>query len=92
MKERKEYDRDDGHTVADMSGISRPPAFIPRRAKPQRQEEENSFLFEKKDETPLTPEERRMYVFAALKASLLIAAAFIAGLGAVILVMVLAWG
>ena len=91
MKKRKVYEDDDGRTIADMSDLSRPSAFLPRGEKPQGQNREDSFLFEKK-EAPFTPEERRMYVFAALKASLLIAAAFIAGLGAVILVMVLAWG
>ena len=93
MKKRREYEDDDGRTIADMSDISRPSAFLPRREKPRGQKQEDSFLFEKKErEQPFTPEERRMYVLAALKASLLIAAAFIAGLGAVILVMVLAWG
>ena len=91
MKKRKVYEDDDGHTIADMSGISRPSAFVPRRETPQRKEREDSFLFEK-NEAPFTREERRMYVFAALKASLLIAAAFIVGLGAAILAMVLAWG
>ena len=90
MKKRKVYE-DDGRTIADMSGISRPSTFVPHREKPQGQEKEDSFLFER-HEQPFTREERRMYVLAALKASLLIAAAFIIGLGAVVLVMVLAWG
>ena len=88
MKQGNAYENDDGHTVADMSDISRPPTFIPRRD----QKKQESFLFEKKEEEPFTREERRIYIFAALKASLLIAAAFIVGLGAAILVMVLAWG
>ena len=87
MKQGNAYENDDGHTVADMSDITRPPTFIPRRDRKKQE----SFLFEKKEE-PFTREERRIYVFAALKASLLIAAAFIVGLGAAILVMVLAWG
>ena len=91
MKKRKVYEDDDGRTIADMSDISRPSAFVPRREGPKGQEKKDSFLFEKNEE-PFTREERRMYVLAALKASLLIAAAFIAGLGVVILVMVLAWG
>lgn len=89
MKKRKVYEDDDGRTIADMSDISRPSAFIPRREKPR--EKEDNFLLEKNEE-PFTPEERRMYVFAALKASLLIAAAFIIGLGVVVLIMILAWG
>lgn len=91
MKKRKVYEDDDGRTIADMSDISRPSTFVPHREKPQSQEKEDSFPFEKHEE-PFTREERRMYVLAALKASLLIAAAFIAGLGVVVLLMVLAWG
>ena len=91
MKKRKVYEDDDGRTIADMSDISHPSAFVPRREKPKRQEKEGSFLFEEHEE-PFTREERRMYVLAALKASLLIAAAFIVGLGVVVLIMVLAWG
>lgn len=39
----------------------------------------------------LTPQERRMYALGALKAALFIGLAFIVGLGAVILVMLLIW-
>ena len=96
MKKRRIYDDDDGRTIADMSGVTRPSAFVPHREKPQKQEnressQAGSFLFEENAQEPFTREERRMYVFAALRASLLIAAAFIVGLGAAILVMVLAW-
>ena len=98
MKQRRTYEDDDGYTVADMSGVSRPSAFLPRREKPREPEmprerkEKGSFLFEEREgEEPFTPEERRIYVFAALKASLLIAAALIVGLGAAIVVMILAW-
>ena len=90
MKKRKVYEDDDGRTIADMSGVSNPSAFVPRREKPQGQDRENSFLFEKHEE-PFTREERRIYFLAALKASLLIGGAFIIGLGAVILIMVLVW-
>ena len=91
MKKRKVYEDDDGRTIADMSDISHPATFVPRREKPQSQEKKGSFLAEEHEE-PFTREERRMYVFAALKASLLIAAAFIVGLGVVVLIMILVWG
>ena len=96
MRAYKEHDDDDGHTIADMSDISHPPTFFPHRERSKKQEtrdpvQGDSFLFEKKEE-PFTREERRVYVLAALKASLLIAAAFIVGLGVAILVMVLVWG
>ena len=79
-----------------MSGVTRPSVFVPRREKAPRQEnretgEKGSFLFEESAQEPFTREERRMYVLAALRASLLIAGAFIAGLGLVILIMILAW-
>ena len=91
MKKRKVYEDDDGRTIADMSDISHPAAFVPRREKLQRQKTEGGFLTEEREQ-PFTREERRMYVLAALKASLLIGAAFIIGLGVVVLLMVLAWG
>ena len=96
MKKYNEYDDDDGRTIADMSDVTRPAAFTPRRKEPRRPKNHNpsqqgSFLFEKQEE-PFTREERRMYVLGALKASLLIAAAFIVGLGVAILIMILAWG
>lgn len=91
MKRRREYPDDDGHVIADMSGIERQRLWIPRLggrqpgpARPEageRQDWESSF----------TPEEQRLAVLGALKAALLIALAFIIGLGAVILLMVLVW-
>lgn len=95
MKKRKVYEDDDGRTIADMSGVSRPSAFLPRREKAPRQEnredsQKGGFLIEENTQ-PFTREERRMYIFAALRASMLIAGAFIVGLGAVILIMILAW-
>ena len=42
-------------------------------------------------ESEFTPQERRMYVLGALKAAILIALAFIVGLGAAVWLMLLAW-
>ena len=94
MAKRKTYDDDDGRTIASMSDISRPSLMGFRGPEPQKRDSkaQGSFLFEEKDDQPpFTSEERRMYVLASLKASLLIAAAFIVGLGIAILVMILAW-
>lgn len=43
------------------------------------------------NESEFTPQERRMYALGALKAALLIAFAFIAGLGAAVWLMLLVW-
>ena len=90
MGKRRTYDDDDGRTIADMSGVSRPNAFVYRRADDARPKKRERMEREG-DPSPYTSEERRMYVFAALKASLLIAAVFIVGLGAAILAMILLW-
>lgn len=89
MKNRKNYDDDDGRTIADMSGVGAPaPMFggIGKKKMEQEQPEE--------EQTPpidLTHKERRMYIFGALGAALLIAGAFIVGLGLAILLMLLVW-
>ena len=98
-RRKKVHDDDDGRTIADMSGVNRQPLFVPRglrdaSRKPQRQEPEDPQREERpweKQEELLSREERRWYILGALKAALLIALAFIVGLGLAILVMVLAW-
>ena len=98
-RRKKVHDDDDGRTIADMSGVNRQPLFVPRglrdaSRKPQRQEPEDPQREERpweKQEELLSREERRWYILGALKAALLIALAFILGLGLAILVMVLAW-
>ena len=90
---------DDGRTVADMSGIELPSMWLPRRPKldttpavPQR--EETSPAEDRPWEPKpgeLSPQDRKLYVLAALKASLLIGLAFVAGLGLVILLLLALW-
>ena len=78
-------EEDDGRTIADMSGIERPSLRLPRRERdlqsPAPQAPESEF----------SPEERRVYAFAALRAALLIGLALLAGLGAVILLLLALW-
>ncbi|MBR5428973.1 MAG: hypothetical protein IK116_00430 [Firmicutes bacterium] len=74
MKKR-EYDDDDGRTVADMSGIERQPLLLPR--------------FRRRREKQLSSagwgrEERRAVLLGAMSASLAIALVFIAA-GAVVI-------
>ena len=89
---KKVYDDDDGHTIADMSGIQRSPLFLPRLPKrdrstpPAQPEPERDRPWETSE---LSPEERRWYILGALKASMLIALAFIGGLGLIVLLFYL---
>lgn len=103
MAPRKEWDDDDGRTIADMSGIGRPRLFVPRTRgrEPSAQQNVDSLQREAKEqavkerfwenESEFTPRERRMYMLGALKAALLIALAFIAGLGAAVWLMLQIW-
>ena len=90
---------DDGRTIASMSGVERQNFFIP---KVRANEERDSFSSsdggeDSKNDRPwdqsgrLSKEETRWYAFGALKAALLIGSAFIVGLGAAILLMILIW-
>ena len=98
-RKKKVYEDDDGRTIADMSGITRPRMFIPShverdRMKPVTQESvddrKENRPWEKEDDL-MTPRERRWYVLGALKAALLIALTFIAGLGLLIAVLIWVW-
>lgn len=98
MKKNRTYDDDDGRTIADMSDIGRQPMFLPhlpangRRtaahsAAQSPRETENARPWE---ETGLSKEEQMWFMFGAVKAALLIALAFIGGLGLVVLLFWLA--
>lgn len=99
MARKKEWDDDDGRTIASMSEVGRQNLFIPR--KPIREERrqnvpETEYEQSKKDRPweqseQFSKQERRWYAFGALKAALLIAMAFIVGLGLAILIMILLW-
>ena len=84
----KRYDDDDGRTIVDMSGVERPAMFghLPKKENP---------VFSKPKEKPERPwedsgynrSERRSAVLGALSASLLIALAYIVGLGALVAIL-----
>ncbi len=95
MRKNRTYEDDDGRTIADMSGVSRQPVFLPRLSGPPRAgntparpapREESSRPWE---ETGLTKKEQLWYMLGALKAALLIALAFIGGLGVIVLLFFL---
>jgi hypothetical protein len=96
-RRKKTYEDDDGRTIADMSGVSRPRLILPGTpqppappAAPRPEETENRPWEAQKD--VMSREERRWYILGALKAALLIALVFIIGLGIVIALMIWGWG
>lgn len=103
MAPRKEWNDDDGRTIADMSDVGRSGFFVPktRGRKSSAEQRFNTLQPEAKEqasnerywenESEFTPRERRMYVLGALKAALLIAFAFIAGLGVAVWLMIQIW-
>ena len=81
MKNREDWD--DGRTVADMSGVTRPHG-IPRPAGRQGEKKEAP-----KEE--YSPGERRWAILGALRATLLIALIYLGGLALVILLLLRIW-
>ena len=90
-----DIDDDDGRTVADMSGIEGRPSFLGSimgfRGERSRRRGSDGSENIAGDGFEMTKEERRWYILGAMKAGLLIALAFAAGLGLIILLMVLFW-
>lgn len=84
---KKQEDWDDGRTVADMSGISRPGLFGQgiKREKPDEAAQTG------KPPVKLTRGEKLAFIAGALKAALLIAFVFIAVLGLAIFIMTRIW-
>ena len=98
-RKKKVYDDDDGRTIADMSGVAPQPLLIPRLPHAERKERvqkreaqggEEDQPWEA-EQNAMSKEERRWYVLGALKAALLIALAFIAAFGLLIVLLILAW-
>ncbi len=85
----REYEDDDGRSIADMSGVERPNLIMPRLpgdrgpVRPEQQEPPTQPGFSK--------EEQRMAVLGALKAALLVALPFILGLGLLVLFLIWLW-
>ena len=78
----KKYDDDDGRTIADMSGVERPPLLVPAPLKKK---------FSGKSSPEMSKGEGRSYIFGALGAGLAIAAVFIAVFAVLILVLLKIW-
>ena len=89
-KRKKQYDDDDGRTIADMSALTPGggfKGFAPDKKKRQDESEQE----ERPWEDGFMREERRMYTLGALKAALLIALVFIVGLGLTTAFLLFLW-
>ncbi len=104
-KNEKKY-VDDGHTIADMSGVERPGMFghLPesrkhggpesgtgRRGNGRYADNSDTGINNQMQKPPITRKERRMYTFAAVRAGLLIGLVYIVGCSVVIGILYLAW-
>ena len=91
--QQRNYDDDDGRTIADMSGLERQPILLPRL--PKRKKENAAATPEdagaQQPELQLTAEERRSYMAGAVGAGLLIAGIFIAAAAIIITLLLLLW-
>lgn len=107
-RSKKQYDGDDGRTIADMGQISPTPMFIPRRPESasdkngraggdpsygasDRREQERMRQERPWEDNSLTAKERLMYVLGAMKATMLIALAYLAGLAAIVWLLLKLW-
>ena len=82
MRKRDEFE-DDGRTIADMSGIVPQLTFLPRR-KPREDAPSGEGI-------DLTPKEKRWAALGAMKAVLMIAGAYLLGLGVLLGILFLIW-
>ena len=73
---KKEYDDDDGRTIADMSFLDGRYRLFRRKKTTQQTSD--------KPQPAMSGEERKMYVKGAMSAALLIGLIFIGGLGLII--------
>lgn len=93
-RKRKEYEDDDGRTIADMSGVSRPSLLgqLPYRTRIRKPTDGAYPPEHTLQEDDMSHKARMWYMLGALKAALLIALAFIVGLGLLVLILLLIWG
>lgn len=79
------YDDDDGRTIADMSDVYSNPVLIPRRKRNRHTEPP------KPSGEDWDPQDRKVYIFAALRAALMIAMVYAVGFGLLIGLLLLIW-
>lgn len=92
-RKKRVYEDDDGRTIADMSGVTGPSLLRPRspEQKPSRQEPEQQEQDRPWEDNQMSPRERRMVVLGAMKATMLIALAYIVGIGLLIALLLWLW-
>ena len=89
---RKKYQDDDGRTVADMSGFAprTPLGYLSPAGRRKKDTEDGRPDTDRPwEQSGMSREDRRGFIWGALSAALLIALAFIAGLGLLIALIVL---
>ena len=89
MARKRDYADDDGRTIVDMSGVEdvNRISFVPRTPETKNDVADDNAP----PPEPISKEERRLYVFAALKAALLIAAVFLVGIALAIWLLLRLW-
>ena len=90
MRKRDDFE-DDGRTIADMSGIGPAPTLRPHRRKAAAQNPELSNDRPWEQEPEWTAKEKLWAVLGVLKATLLIAGVYLAGLGVLLAALFLLW-
>ena len=95
-RREKHYDDDDGRTIIDMSQVPQSSPFSgwtsgAGRERRRAQRQEAGERRQGEEQQPIPKEERRMFLKGAMKATLLIGLAYLAGLGLLIWIMTLIW-
>ncbi len=88
---------DDGRTVASMEDVGRPHSFealdrLKEFGNKKKMTDMEPVSRPDIPEDELSGEERRWYIFGAIRAGLLIGAAYVVGLGLVIVLLLFFWG
>ena len=104
---KKERFEDDGRTIADMSGVERPPLILPNikrfkelRAERKAAQENNPEVFSsseegqyrKRYESSEDKETRKAYLGGAISATLLIALIYLGAFALLVVILLLIWG
>lgn len=90
-RRNKVYEDDDGRTIADMSDLSRPSLLLPRKSGRRKEMGGQEDASPSQTQQDWAPEDRRLYIFGALRAGLLIALIYFLGFGLLIGLLLLIW-
>ncbi|MBR1811205.1 MAG: hypothetical protein IJ766_06115 [Clostridia bacterium] len=91
MAKKRQYDDDDGRTIADMSGVQRDNLIVPRL--PKRRKGDVEQASESSNDAPqMDKQQRNAFIGGALSATLLIAGIFVAAGAILIFLLTTIWG